>query len=394
MKVIPEAELCGQVAHTSALRFPIKVVRLITGLEIGGAELGLRDNIRYFDRTKFSFVVICLYNNGSVGRQIEKLGIPVIDMRMRSFGDPAGLLRLCRTLKELKPDVLHTHLFRANVWGRLMGAMLSIPVVISSEHSLTQNDLAGYRRTRLLSIIDYCTALCCDRIIAVSEATKKRLLEAGIPERKIEVILNAVETELYEREENGDSIRKEFGLENAKVVTIVARLVGFKNHALLIEAFAGVVQRLPEAKLLIVGSGPLENELRARAEAAIPGSAIFAGNRDDIPAVMAASDIVLLSSNNEPFGKVLVEAMASGKPVIGTAVDGIPEVIGTESGILVPRGDAPALADAIFRLLSDAELAAAMGQAGRKRAREKFNVRGAVRRMEELYIELLESANG
>ena len=392
--MIPEAELCGQVAHTSALRFPIKVVRLITGLEIGGAELGLRDNIRYFDRTKFSFVVICLYNNGSVGRQIEKLGIPVIDMRMRSFGDPAGLLRLCRTLKELKPDVLHTHLFRANVWGRLMGAMLSIPVVISSEHSLTQNDLAGYRRTRLLSIIDYCTALCCDRIIAVSEATKKRLLEAGIPERKIEVILNAVETELYERGENGDSIRKEFGLENAKVVTIVARLVGFKNHALLIEAFAGVVQRLPEAKLLIVGSGPLENELRARAEAAIPGSAIFAGNRDDIPAVMAASDIVLLSSNNEPFGKVLVEAMASGKPVIGTAVDGIPEVIGTESGILVPRGDAPALADAIFRLLSDAGLAAAMGQAGRKRAREKFNVRGAVRRMEELYIELLESANG
>jgi glycosyltransferase involved in cell wall biosynthesis len=86
--------------------------------------------------------------------------------------------------------------------------------------------------------------------------------------------------------------------------------------------------------------------------------------------------------------------MASGKPVIGTAVDGIPEVIGTESGILVPRGDASALADAIFRLLSDAGLAAAMGQAGRKRAREKFNVRGAVRRMEELYIELLESANG
>jgi len=329
-----------------------------------------------------------------VGRQIEKLGVPVVDMRMRSFGDPAGLLRLCRTLKELKPDLLHTHLFRANVWGRLIGTMLGIPVVISSEHSLTHNDLAGYRRTWLLSIVEYCTALCCDRIIAVSEATKRRLLEARIPERKIKVILNAVDTELYEQEANGDSVRSEFGLEGARVVTIVARLVGFKNHALLIEAFADVVQRLPKAKLLIVGSGPLENELRARAKAVIPESAIFAGSRNDIPAVMAASDVVLLSSNNEPFGKVLVEAMASGKPVIGTAVDGIPEVIGTESGILVPRGDAPALADAIFRLLSDSELAFAMGQAGRKRAREKFDVRGAARRMEELYIELLERANG
>ncbi len=125
-------------AARGATRPPIKVVRLITGLEIGGAELGLLESLRHFDRSRFQFVVACLYNNGSVGRQIEGLGIRVHDMRMRSFADPAGLLRLWRFLKAERPDILHTHLFRANLWGRLMGCAPDVPVIISSEHSMTR----------------------------------------------------------------------------------------------------------------------------------------------------------------------------------------------------------------------------------------------------------------
>ncbi|MGA3128966.1 MAG: glycosyltransferase [Candidatus Korobacteraceae bacterium] len=367
----------------------IKVVRLITGLEVGGAELGLLDSLRHFDRKRFDFVVGCLYNNGSVGRQIEELGVPVFDMRMRSFGDPMGLLRLWQFLKTQKPDILHTHLFRANTWGRLLGAGLGIPIIISSEHSLTRDAIEGRRRTRMLSAIDTCTARCCDKIIAVSEATKKYLIENSIPGEKIEVLLNAVDTRQFAPDSTGEAIRDEFGLGSGAVITIVARLHRYKNHALLIEAFSRLLAQWKDAKLLIVGGGLLESSLRAQAEAMAPGAVTFAGERNDISEIMAASDVVVLCSECETFGRVLVEAMAAGKPVIGTAVDGIPEVIADgQTGILVPPGDCFALTEAMAKLLAERELAASMGRAGRARAYELFDIRKSVGRLQEIYAEL------
>jgi glycosyltransferase involved in cell wall biosynthesis len=368
---------------------PLRVIRLITGLKIGGAELGLLESLRHFDRERFHFTVACLYNNGSVGRQIEALGIPVFDMRMRSFGDPAGLLRLWRFLRAERPDILHTHLFRANVWGRLIGRAVGIPVIISSEHSMTHDDIEGHRRTRLLSAIDTATARCCDKIIAVSEATRRYLIENSIPAEKVEVILNSIDTGRFAAEANGQAIRCEFGLAGAEVVTMVARLHPNKNHALLIEAFSRLQARRPRARLLIVGTGPLEQELRAQAEASAPGAVIFTGARNDIPDIMAASDVVVLCSAREPFGKALLEAMAVAKPVIGTAVDGIPEVIADgETGLLIPSDDCTALAGAMERLFSDPEMGAKMGRAGQLRAQELFDIRRSVERFQAIYSEL------
>jgi glycosyltransferase involved in cell wall biosynthesis len=376
-------------AVCGAMRPPVKVVRLITGLEIGGAELGLLESLCHFDRKRFQFVVGCLYNNGSVGRQIEGLGIRVFDMRMRSFGDPAGLLRLWRFLRAERPDILHTHLFRANVWGRLLGRALRVPVIISHEHSVTRGRIEGRRRTWLLSAIDAGTARCCDKIIAVSEAVKKCLVENSIPGEKVEVVLNSIDTSVFATAAGGAAIRGEFGLQGAALVTIVARLAAGKNHALLLEAFRLLHVRRAEARLLIVGSGPLESALRAQAESMAPGAVKFAGTRTDIPAIMAASDVVVLCSERETFGRVLVEAMASAKPVIGTAVDGIPEVIADgQTGILVAPGDCSALAAAMETLLADRELATRMGRAGQARARELFDIRRSVERCQTMYSEL------
>jgi glycosyltransferase involved in cell wall biosynthesis len=120
-----------------------------------------------------------------------------------------------------------------------------------------------------------------------------------------------------------------------------------------------------------------------------PGSVTFTGARNDIPEIMAASDVVVLCSECETFGKVLVEAMAAGKPVIGTAVDGIPEVIADgQTGILVPPGDCFALTGAMEKLLAQRELAASMGRAGRARAHELFDIRSSVGRLQEIYAEL------
>ena len=380
-----EADAAG-----GAGRPAVKVVRLITGLETGGAELGLLETLRHFDRERFQFVVACLYNDGSVGRQIEGLGIPVFDMRMRWFGDPAGLLRLWRFLRAERPDILHTHLFRANTWGRLLGRALRVPVIVSHEHSLTRDQIEGRRRTWMLSAIDTATARCCDKIIAVSEATKQRLMENSVPEEKVEVVLNSIDTRAFAKAASGEAIRGEFGLEGATVVTMVARLAASKNHALLIEAFRRLHARRPEARLLIVGSGPLESALRAQAEAMPTGAVKFAGTRTDIAAIMAASDVVVLCSEAETFGRVLVEAMASAKPVIGTAVDGIPEVIvDGQTGLLVAPGDCAGLAEAMETLLGNRELAARMGRAGQAWAEERFDIRKSVERCQRIYCDLL-----
>jgi glycosyltransferase involved in cell wall biosynthesis len=372
----------------------LKVLQLITGLEIGGAERLLLDTVRHLDNAQFQSVVACLYNNGRIGRQIAELGIPVADMHMRSFADPCGLMRLLAFLHQEKPDILHTHLFRANVWGRLLGAAIRIPVIVSSEHSLTEHYFEGRRRTPWLTGIDNLTARCCKVIIANSHATKKYLVENGVRLEKIEVIHNGVDTRGYTGNHLGSAIRTEFGLDSAKLVTMVGRLHPQKNHRLLIEAFAQLHARLPQTKLLIVGEGPLEEELRMLGRAQAPGAIIFAGARSDIPAIMAASDLVMLPSRWEPFGIVLVEAMSAGKPVIGTAVDGIPEVIvDGKTGLLVRPGDAAALADAMFGLLNDPARATRMGELGRARARRQFDIRKAVADLQLLYLRLYSCAH-
>ena len=254
---------------------------------------------------------------------------------------------------------------------------------------MTRTAIEGHRRTWLLSAIDAGTARCCDKIIAVSAATKQCLVENSIPEEKVEVVLNSIDTRAFAVAAGGERIRSEFGLEGAAVVTIVARLAAGKNHALLLEAFRRLHGRRPEARLLIVGGGPLEGALRAQAQTMVPGIVKFAGTRTDIAAIMAASDVAVLCSDGETFGKVLVEAMASAKPVIGTAVDGIPEVIvDGQTGILVAPGDCSALAEAMETLLGDPELAARMGRAGQARAEERFDVRRSVEQLQRIYSEL------
>src|ERR1700678_2145931 len=269
----------------------LRVVQVITGLEVGGAERLLLNTLRHLPPEEFDSHVVCLYNNGSIGREIEALGIPVTDVGMRSRNDLAGVLRLRKLLKQLRPQILHTHLFRANLWGRLAGATLRIPVVVSSEHSLTRTHFEGRPRTRGLTWLDTAMSRLCDAVIAVSESTRDLLRENGVAPGKIVLIPNAIDTMLY-RDQDGASVRRELQLESAKVVTAVGRLVPQKNHRLLLDALPLVLKRVPRVKLLIVGSGPLQAELEAHAAAFLQGSIVFLGTRGDIPQIMAASDVV------------------------------------------------------------------------------------------------------
>jgi glycosyltransferase involved in cell wall biosynthesis len=370
----------------------IKVLRLITGLRVGGAEMGLLESLRQLDRQRFEPVVACLYSRGAVADRIVELGIPVYDLQMRWFSDPAGLLRLWRLLRRERPDVLHTHLFRANFWGRLLGRLAGLRAIVSTEHSISSGQIEGRKRSWLIWAADRYSALCCDKVLAVSGDVQSCLLENRIPARKVELFYNAIDTEAFACGASRAEVREEFALGTAPVAAILARLHPVKRHDLMLEAWALVLQQLPQARLLIVGAGVLEGELRHRAEK-LGDAVIFAGERSDTPAILAACDVAVLASEHEMFGRVLVEAMAAARPVVATKVGGIPEiVIDGVTGLLVPFGDAAALAAALLRLLTGRELAARMGEAGRQRARECFDIRRATRRLEEIYTELSEQS--
>jgi glycosyltransferase involved in cell wall biosynthesis len=157
---------------------------------------------------------------------------------------------------------------------------------------------------------------------------------------------------------------------------------------LLIEAFPSVVDRAPLARLLIVGDGPLRDELEAQVPASFRNSVHFLGTRSDIPQIMAASDVVVLPSSYEPFGMVLVEAMAAARPVIGTRVDGIPELIDDGiTGLLVPPDDSVALSDAILRILLDESGAQSMRAAGQRNS-TRFDIRTSAALLRDLYHRL------
>lgn len=365
----------------------LRVVQLITGLEVGGAERLLLNTLRHLSPEQFECHVVCLYNNGSIGREIETLGIPVTDVRMRSLSDLSGVLRLLKILKRLQPQILHTHLFRSNLWGRLVGASLRIPIMISSEHSLTRTHFEGRLRIKWITWIDTALSRLSDTVIAVSESTRDLLRENGVASDKIVFIPNAIDTTLY-LNQDGTSIRREFQLDHVKVVTAVGRLVSQKNHRLLIEAFSTVLERFRHAKLLIVGSGPLRSELEARVPESMRDNVLFLGTRSDIPQIMAASDVVVLPSSYEPFGLVLVEAMAASRPVIGTRVDGIPELIDDGiNGIVVPPHDSVALSNAILSILSDDIGARLMGAAGQRKS-ARFDIRTNVDSLSKLYLRM------
>ena len=234
---------------------PVKVLHLITGLEVGGTERGLLSLLPHLSSDRIHSVVACLYNNGRIGRQIEEFGFRVADMQMRSFCDLRGLWRLYRLLRKERPEVLHTRLFRANLWGRVVGKIAGIPVIISSEHSMTREQIEGRRRTWYIDAANRWTAHLCDRIVAVSNCTRGYLIESGIPAAKVEVIMNFVATEPFAEPRDGSQVRQELDLGSGPVVTAIARLHPVKNLGLLIDAIACVRRQVARPNCSSLGRG-------------------------------------------------------------------------------------------------------------------------------------------
>jgi glycosyltransferase involved in cell wall biosynthesis len=322
----------------------------------------------------------------SSGWPLEALadaGVRHVDASRTGRYDYQGLAPLWRTLRDEQIDIVHAHMYGSNVWGTLMGRLARTPAVIAHEHSWP------FEGDPVKRVIDGMIGRTADAFVAVSEADAELMRTyERVPARKVHVIPSAWEAR--EGDESAD-LRAELGIPaGAPVVGTLAVLRRVKRLELLVEAFATVLQEIPDAWLLIVGDG----HDRPQVEAAIERFGVghrtrMPGMRENIDSVWRALDVAAMSSDREGTPMAVLEALAHGVPMVAPAVGGIPEILSRGGGVLVPRHDVPALAREIAALLSDPDRRAAVGREGRERS-ERYTVTKQVDRCVALYEELLD----
>ncbi|MFK5948088.1 MAG: glycosyltransferase [Methylococcales bacterium] len=360
---------------------------LVTSLSYGGAEtvlITLATNLR---ARGWPVKLICMIPPEARVDQLTSSGIEVESLYMhRGVPDPRAIIRLSSLLRKWKPLVLHSHMVHANLLGRIARIFVHIPVVISTAHNI---DEGGRWREIAYRLTDFLA----DVTTNVSQAAVDRYIEVGAaPRNRIRFIPNGLNTDIFKPDDQKrNQLRDELGLNGEFVWLAVGRLVDAKDYPNMIKAFSMLTDHMP-VTLLIVGQGELENELEQQVRDLKQQNRIrFLGVRQDIPQLMNAIDGYVMSSAWEGLPMVLLEAAASGKPIVATDVGGNREIVLDQtSGYIVPPGDADEITSALenVRSLSPKERND-MGKAGRQYVEDKYSIESVVTMWEDLYKEML-----
>lgn len=362
----------------------IRVLHIVPALSGGGGEQIAVHILRHIDRSRFEPMAVSFFARSGAEQEelLENEGIPVQYLEKKLGFDGRMLWRIHETIKRFQPNIVHTHLrclryalpalvsFRGSVCG------------VHTVHSLAQREVSRvdqmlYRFAfRNLGVTP----------VAIGDAVHKSIEEVyGL---SASVIRNGIPVSEYQgTEATRVRWRKEHGIEPKEIVFVnIARLWQAKNHRLLLDAFARVAFKYSSVRCILVGCGPLESDVRQQVEAlSLQARVLFLGQREDIREILAASDIGVLSSDWEGNPLSVMESMASGKPMIATAVGGVPELVLTGTGILVAAGDVTSFAQAMEHLVCHSDLRLSMGTAAAELARRQFSVSAMARQYESLY---------
>jgi L-malate glycosyltransferase len=370
----------------------LKVMWLIKGLGSGGAEKLLEYSLPYVNRNAFQYqVTYFLPRKNVLVPQFERAGIPVHCLGINRPYDLRAIWRLFCLLRREKVDVLHIHSPYPAILGRIAARFARVRAVIYTEHNILER---FHPLTKLGNVLTYPLN---DAMIAISDAVSHSMKRWKTARgRRIDTIHNAIDFSAIEAlRVDPKAVRAELGINDHNlVVGNVAHIQPQKGHAYLIQAARLVLEQYPDVTFVIVGGEKFPGgigELEKLAERlSIRDKVIFTGFRNDALRLMASFDIFVLPSVWEGFGIVLLEAMASGKPVIGTAVGGIPEVIEEGvNGYLVEPRNPQQIAAKIMHLLKNEALRNQMGEKGKQMVRDKYDVRDMVKSIENLYISVL-----
>ena len=386
---------------------PIKVIRAIARLNVGGPSIQAITLTKHLEPLGYETTLVRGVEGpreGSMDDLARELGVRphlVRDLR-RSLGprDLLALARMTRLLRDVRPHIVHTHAAKAGAVGRIacMLAGDSAPQIrVHTFHGHVLSEYFSPTTSALFRRIERELARRTTRLIAVSDEVRADLLRLGIaPVEKIEVVRLGLDLDRFrlsveeERRERA-RIRAQLGLPvDARVVLLVARLVQIKRVDRFLR-IAGRVASRTNARFVIVGDGELSEDLRRSVEAEALGARLtWTGMRSDMPALMAAADVVSLTSDNEGTPVSLIEAHAAGRPAVSSGVGGVSSVVVNEAtGYVVTSGDEEAFADRVTTLLQDDALARRLGRTGRDHVVRRFGLDRLVRDIDRLYRGLL-----
>lgn len=378
----------------------LNLILVISNLTTGGAEIMLFKLLQQLDRTRFNPTVISLVGLGEMGSRIQALGIPVhtLDMQRGGLPSPLALLHLVRLLRQLRPDMVNTWMYHADLLGgvaaRLTGCRRVIWCIRQSNLAPTEN------KQSTLQVVKLCARLSAwvpAQIISCS--TRAKEVHAGVGYRldKLHVIPNGFELDRFTPDAAARAaVRAELGLAaDTPLVGLIARYDSQKNHAGFMAAAAQVAAKLPQAHFLLAGKDvDVANSVlqAAIAQYGLQDRMHLLGRRDDMPRLMAALDVLASSSHGEAFPNVLGEAMACGVPCAVTDVGDSADIVGN-TGRVVPAGDMQGLARELLALLQlpSAERAA-LGQQARQRVQDHYEIGRVARLYEAAYEQVARSA--
>jgi glycosyltransferase involved in cell wall biosynthesis len=358
-------------------------------MQVAGAEVLVTEAIHRL-RGRIDPVVFCLDGVGPLGERLLAEGVPVLSFGRRPGRDLRVSWRMAREVRARRVEVVHAHQYAPFFYAALARLLSGTsPRLIFTEHGRHFPDVVSSRRRAANRLVLDHLAEAVNAVCAFSARSINRM--EGFAGARIEVIENGIELERYGGAADRAALRRRLGLEeHRRYVANVARFHPIKDQAMLLRAFRVVAQRRPDVDLLLVGDGLLRPDLeRLTRELGLEGRVRFLGVRRDVPDLLQAVDVFALTSISEAASLTLLEAMASGLPVVVTAVGGNPEIVrhGRE-GLLVPRGDAEATAAALLRLLDEPAAATVMGQAGRDRVRERYQLQQTIEAYWRLYERL------
>lgn len=288
---------------------------------------------------------------------VEPLFVDALRPYLNPVRNVVALWALYRLMRQLRPDIVHTHTTTAGFLGRIAARLARVPIVV---HTLHTHPFEGYYnrwRTRLFVVMERIGARLSDSIIALSENLRRELVETRhiTSKKRITVLPLGFDLETFAKtQRQRGAFRADWDVaHDAPLVGIVGRLWPVKNHALFLEAAARVRDQLPAARFVIVGDGLLRDKLEAHAQSlGIRDAVIFTGWQQHLEDIFSDLDVLVISSTNEGTPVPIIEALAAGCPVVATRVGGIPDLLdGGKWGDLVPSGNATALAEAVVRVI-------------------------------------------